>query len=307
MKKKDAIKLIDAKIFQFQKILDDATYDNRNSEEYKFAYYGTEKLLEKLFSENEMKNFRNTVNISYGVWNDGIDYVNYEKELQNYKNHIERCISQLKVYIENIDGFGDENISTSNSTIINKWKEIEAWAKDKPLLLGLFLLILSVIISYFVFYSPYSPYSDSLKVATDHQIAFLPGNFEIDLSKDYSPITMVEIKVEANNGEITLLRESELLEQKIDEYPFDELVFHMSNIEILSLEPKDAIIGENKNSSIIIIKFDSSKLLPLGNYRFDFRKGDVVKFGDLKVRLFYKSNNDVVFEDIVIPMYLTKE
>lgn len=265
--------------------------------------------------------------INFAAWSsENIDFSKIKKDIIDLgysEDEIERIFSQISnkkwkkssiqfKFLEIIKSFREERNEKASSKkdgdYINLFKEKIAQNKILAIIIILCLGIIGIgqvleasdhILDFFNI--------NELKQTSDYQIAFLPGNFEIDLSKDYSPITMVEIKVEANNGEITLLRESELLEQKIDGYPFDELVFHMSNIEILSLEPKDAIIGENKNSSIIIIKFDSSKLLPLGNYSSNFRKGDIVKFGDLKVRLFYRSNNDVVFEDIIIPMYLTKE
>jgi len=47
--KNKALKLIDEKISQFQKVLANATYNNRYGEDYKLAYYGTETLLTELF------------------------------------------------------------------------------------------------------------------------------------------------------------------------------------------------------------------------------------------------------------------
>ena len=102
--KNKALKLINKKILQFQKVLDEATYDNRYNEAYKFAYYGTENLLTELFSKEEAMNFRSSVNdvssaVSFGGG------INYAEELQDYKEHINSCIAQLKVYRERIQDF----------------------------------------------------------------------------------------------------------------------------------------------------------------------------------------------------------
>lgn len=278
------------------------------------------------FEKNTFIEILGKILINFAAWSsENIDFSKIKKDIIDLgysEDEIERILSQInnkkwkkssiKIALEKIKAFrGKRNEKASSKKDEDYINLFKGKIAQKKILAFFILFCIGIIgIGQVLEASDYIlDFLDikELKQTSDYQIAFLPGNFEIDLSKDYSPITMVEIKVEANNGEITLLRESELLEQKIDEYPFDELAFHMSNIEILSLEPKDAIIGENKNSSIISIKFDSSKLLPLGDYISKFRKGNIVKFGDLKVRLFYKSNNDVVFEDIIIPMYLTKE
>lgn len=49
--------LIDEKISQFQKVLAEATYDNRYNEAYNLAYYGTETLLTEISSKEEAMNF----------------------------------------------------------------------------------------------------------------------------------------------------------------------------------------------------------------------------------------------------------
>ena len=51
--KDKALELIDEKISQFQKVLANATFDNRYDEDYKLAYYGTETLLIELFSKEK--------------------------------------------------------------------------------------------------------------------------------------------------------------------------------------------------------------------------------------------------------------
>ena len=115
--KNKALKLIDEKISQFQKVLANATYNNRYGEDYKLAYYGTETLLTELFSKEEAMNFRSSVSSMVGFIGGEIDYA---EELQDYKEHINRCIVQLKVYRERIQNFWgtDELETVTKSTIV---------------------------------------------------------------------------------------------------------------------------------------------------------------------------------------------
>ncbi len=100
--KSKALELIDEKIEQFQHILNNATYDTRYNTEYHEAYYGTETLVTELFSEEEAKKFRWNVSNLVLV---ATMHIDYETELKDYKNHINKCISQLKVYKERIRNF----------------------------------------------------------------------------------------------------------------------------------------------------------------------------------------------------------
>lgn len=107
--KNKALELIDEKIKQFQYILDTATYDTRYNTEYNEAYYGTENLLKELFSEEEAKEFR--LHVSNLVFI-ATAHKDYEKELKDYKKHINKCISQLKVYKERIQNFWEEPVTS---------------------------------------------------------------------------------------------------------------------------------------------------------------------------------------------------
>jgi hypothetical protein len=153
--KNHALNLIDSKISQFKKILNDATYDNRYNEEYHLAYYATENLLKELFSEEEPTNFRNNVKIRLFVFGDDTDYA---QELQDYKDHVERCISQLKVYREKIQTFWDDGpnridiINGLIKQISYSWKQLENKGAKYPILLAIILLIAGFIISYYQIY-----------------------------------------------------------------------------------------------------------------------------------------------------------
>jgi len=108
--KSKALKLIDEKILQFQKVLAEATNDNQNSEAYRLAYYGTETLLTELFSKEEAMNFRSNVIVSIGFVSRGADRIN---KLPYHKKHINNCIAQLKVYRERIQNFwGTDELET---------------------------------------------------------------------------------------------------------------------------------------------------------------------------------------------------
>ena len=115
--KNKALELIDEKILQFQKVIAEATYENRYNEVYELAYYGTETLLTELFSKEEAMNFRSSVRSMVGFIGGEI---NYAKELQDYKDHVNRCIAQLKVYRERIQNFwATEELKTvTKSTIV---------------------------------------------------------------------------------------------------------------------------------------------------------------------------------------------
>jgi hypothetical protein len=109
--KKKALELIDEKIKQFQHILDTATYNTIKNTEYYEAYHGTKALLTELYSEVEGKKFCFDFSGFYGTI-----------RLEDYKEHLSKCISQLKVYKERIQNFWEEP-QTIESEKINGFKE----------------------------------------------------------------------------------------------------------------------------------------------------------------------------------------
>ena len=102
--KSKTIKLINEKITQFQKILENATYENRFDKAYYSAYHGTESLLTDLFSKDEATNFRKNVSSGAGIFLLG-GAIDFAKELQDYKKHINKCIAQLEIYREKVQNF----------------------------------------------------------------------------------------------------------------------------------------------------------------------------------------------------------
>lgn len=121
-KKNKALELLDEKISQFQKILAEATYDNRYNESYDLAYYGTKGLLTDLFSEKEAEDFHNNIisQIPLPAIRGVYTQIEHFRELQDYKDHINSCIAQLKVYRERIQNFWgtDELETATKSTIV---------------------------------------------------------------------------------------------------------------------------------------------------------------------------------------------
>lgn len=112
--KNQALKLIEQKIVQFQGVLEKATFENRYDKNYKRVYHGAEALLTELFSEEEAMNFRRNVTSIIAVVGGRTDY---EKELKDYKKHIEDCIAQLEVYHERVSNFWPDEKNSKKTTI----------------------------------------------------------------------------------------------------------------------------------------------------------------------------------------------
>lgn len=121
--KRKALELIDIKISRFQTLLDHASYNNLYDEEYNLAYYGTETLLKELFSEEEAREFRKNVS-SFIIVN-----TSRETRLQDFKDHIVKCISQLRVYREKIQNFWEPDsfftISVIKPKLISCWNYVK--------------------------------------------------------------------------------------------------------------------------------------------------------------------------------------
>ena len=95
-----ALELIDQKISGFQSLLKEATRENKYGEDYTLLYGSTEDLLTELYSEKEVVNFRSNVTLPAIIADE--ETIQEYREFQDYKDHIQRCIAQLKVYRERI-------------------------------------------------------------------------------------------------------------------------------------------------------------------------------------------------------------
>ena len=89
------VKLLNKNISEFQKLLDEATYENVHNDEYKSVYNTTESLLKELFSQEEVNNFR--INVTTPIL---FDSSTPEEDMQIYKTHIQNCILNLEQYRE---------------------------------------------------------------------------------------------------------------------------------------------------------------------------------------------------------------
>ena len=129
--KKKAIELLKQKIEQFKEILKQPSFDHPL---YHKAYYGTESLLEDLFSKNEAMKFRR--NVSSLMPSRGI---------KDVVKHLESCISEIGIYIEKIQ----------NTWPDKKDKRLELkpikYATDTPETLGLYNIILTLLLGVSMF------------------------------------------------------------------------------------------------------------------------------------------------------------
>jgi hypothetical protein len=200
--KNHALNLIDSKILDFQKILDEATYENRYNEKYDLAYHGTENLLKELFSEEEeVKKFRNNINTPFAFVG---EETNYAKELQDYKNHIEKCISQLKVYREKILTFWNDEtnrieiiidfIKRTSFRISFSWKQLEERGAKYPILLGIVLGLLFIVVAGLYSFQIY-PSSTSIISPTSNERA------ELTINKVYYNVNWIAV-MDENNSEL---------------------------------------------------------------------------------------------------------
>lgn len=102
--KSQAFKLIREKIAGFQKILKEATYENRYDTNYKKTYSGAKALLEELFSEKAASDFENDVRLMALPCYLG-DPIDKGQELKRYKSHIEKCIAHFETFKERVQDF----------------------------------------------------------------------------------------------------------------------------------------------------------------------------------------------------------
>ena len=126
--KERALELITEKINQLDRVLAQATYENRYDEAYSLAYHGAETLLTELFSEKEAMNFRRSVTRMIVAVGGRIDY---DRELRDYKTHVQDCISQLKVYRERIINFWTDEPEKAKESATMPFVSLSFDEKDK--------------------------------------------------------------------------------------------------------------------------------------------------------------------------------
>lgn len=101
--KHQAVELLKEKIILFEDILNKVSDNNLYDEKYKSVISETETLLTKLFSYDEVLNFRKyTTNTTFTFAN----FTEHENDdTSSYKEHLRRCIRKLKVCMENFYDF----------------------------------------------------------------------------------------------------------------------------------------------------------------------------------------------------------
>ena len=132
--KNKALKLIDEKIENFSRILNRANISNMYDQEYEEIYYGTESVISNLYSKEKSMDFRRNVRSNVIVSGRSESF-----KLQDYKKHIESCISQLKVYKSNVQTFWGKE------TIIN-WSVVKSRLQPLVVILKKFKVWISLLI-----------------------------------------------------------------------------------------------------------------------------------------------------------------
>lgn len=129
--KAKAIVLIDEKISQFEDIAKNATYENRYDRNYQLVNKGTEMLITELFSEKEAMSFRMEVQgLAMAFVGREIDYA---EEVRDYKNHIGKCVAQLKAYRERIENFWSDEVETTTRASIVPFVSMSFDEADKEI------------------------------------------------------------------------------------------------------------------------------------------------------------------------------
>lgn len=101
--KYQAVELLNEKISVFEGILNEVSDYNLYDEDYKIVIAETETLLTKLFSYDEVLNFRKyTTNTTFNLNSHCTDE---NGDIIAYKEHLKRCIRKLKVCVENFYDF----------------------------------------------------------------------------------------------------------------------------------------------------------------------------------------------------------
>ncbi|MCK5645003.1 MAG: hypothetical protein KAJ19_29655 [Gammaproteobacteria bacterium] len=143
--KNDALKLIDEKIDKFSRILDRANNSNMYDQEYKEIYYGTESVIRDLYSKEESMDFRRNVG-SGAIVSGRSDF----QKLQDYKKHIESCISQLNVYKSKVQNFWGKETIINWSVVKSRLQPLVIILEKFKVLIGLLIVALGVIAKFIV-------------------------------------------------------------------------------------------------------------------------------------------------------------
>jgi len=98
--KTKALSLINQKIAEFEKLLRDATPTDVYDVNHYRVYRSAQLVIERLFGKGRVQQFRDHVELP--VWN---PYAHAYKILEEYRNHLARCVAVLEGYYEELDVF----------------------------------------------------------------------------------------------------------------------------------------------------------------------------------------------------------
>jgi hypothetical protein len=111
------------------------------------------------------------------------------------------------------------------------------------------------------------------------------------------------VQVKVSRGTIVPLREAQLL---TFDYDASKFVSNLPNdIRLVTVTPSAASFSAGEAPSIVSIEFDSSALVPLGNFVSGFRAGDRQSFGRAVVRLWFR-DTERRYADVDVPLIFQK-
>ena len=93
------IAILEKKIEEFNVLIENATYENKYGTDYNRVYSDAEQIICEFFGIREGGNFR--MNVTSGAWIP--TEVDKEAEVQDYKEHLNTCITQLKLYKRKVE------------------------------------------------------------------------------------------------------------------------------------------------------------------------------------------------------------
>lgn len=140
------------------------------------------------------------------------------------------------------------------------------------------------------------------------EIVFLASDLVLNLNNIYETnIITSEIKVYAQNGFATLSRNAKIVDFSFElDYFLSPQAPRKPQLEIVSVNPSVPIV-QNKNSpASITIEFDKSSIIFKGNNVATFPNNSKQKAGNVRVRLYYQTNNKQLYQDINIPIFVMK-
>jgi hypothetical protein len=194
--KYQALELLNEKIATFEGILNKVSEESLYDESYKAIVAETETLLAKLFSYDEVLNFRKYTTST--VFSRGSELKKEKEETYLYKEHIKRCIGKLKVCMENFYDFPAESgIDFSDEEFPSLFLSPSCQSRCNEIQMHLLEILKTLQVSYFTT-QPYQNLADHPEVEkviseTDIFICIIGKN---ELSRNNNVDSMDDLKKE---------------------------------------------------------------------------------------------------------------